>query len=431
MREEISTPVDLSAQVTEFSTEAIDALEVERIRRMVAARRPRSGLLDLPTEVLLENLGIIAPGTDLKLTVAGLLLVGREEYLRQVLPGHEVIYLHLSSDVEYDRRFDSHKSLLASLEHLNQAITPHNRLVTLKLGLFHFEIPDFPEEVCREALLNAFCHRDYALLTPVFVRHYSDRIEIASPGGFCGGVTAENIIGHEPVSRNRLLAEVLQRLGLVERAGMGVKRMFHILLSYGKEPPLFEAGTDFVRVTIRSGRAAAGSGIDEPFAAFVARQQQEGRELGLYDLLILNWLKRNREIDIADARKLLQRSETDAREVLNQMSVRGMLEPFGHKKGRVYRLSKAVYARLRASVSYPLFRRAEAQYAESAIIDYLNSLSVPEAERFVTNEIVRTLLRMSPAQATYLLGSLVRKGVLVMLGRGRAARYYIKSAKGN
>ncbi|MEO0073331.1 MAG: ATP-binding protein [candidate division WOR-3 bacterium] len=415
---------DTSARITPYSTEAVDMIEVERLRRIIAAHSPASVLLQMPNEVLLEQLNVIAPGTDLRMTLAGLILVGREEYLRTELPGHEVTYLHLQSDTEYDRRFDSRRPLLAMLEQLHQAIVSLNRIFTLKAGLFHFEIPDFPEEVVREALLNALVHRDFTLLRPVFVRHYADRIEISSPGGFYGGITTENIIGHEPVSRNRLLAEILQRLGLVERAGMGVRRMFHILLSYGKEPPSFEAGSDFVRVTIRSGRAAAGSGIDEPFAAFVARQQQEGRELGLYELLILNWLKRNREIDIGDARNLLQRSETDAREVLNQMSVRGLLEPFGHKKGRVYRLSKAVYSRLRTSVSYPLFRRAEAQFAEAAIMDYLKSLGGQESERFVTNEIVRTLLRVSPDQATYLLGSMTKKGVLVLRGRGRGARYY-------
>lgn len=421
----ISVEPDLSASVTDLGTEAVDVIEVERLRRVIAARRPRSTLLGLPTEVFLEQLGIICPGTDLKLTVAGLLLVGREEYLRQRLPGCETVYLHMVSDVEYDRRLDCHKSLLASLEEVNQAIVPHNRLVTLKLGLFHFEVPDFPEEVCREALLNALVHRDYSLPSPVFVRHFPDRIEFSSPGGFRPGVGVENIIAHEPVSRNRLLAEILQRVGLVERAGMGVKRMFQILLAYGKEPPSFEAGADFVRVTIRSGRGAAGSGIDEPFARFVARQQKQGKELGLYDLLVLNWLKRNREIDLVDARSLLQRGEAEAREVLNQMSVRGLLEPFGHKKGRVYRLSKAVYSQLRTSVGYPVFRRAEAQFAEAAILDYLRDIGGAESELFVTNEIVRSLLRVSPDQATYLLGRLTKKGLLALRGRGRGARYYI------
>ena len=58
-------------------------------------------------------------------------------------------------------------------------------------GLFHFEIPDYPEEVYREGLLNAFVHRDYNLSGPVYVRQYPDRLEISNPGGFFGDVGEE------------------------------------------------------------------------------------------------------------------------------------------------------------------------------------------------------------------------------------------------
>jgi len=319
------------------------------------------------------------------------------------------------------------------LEQFMQALEPYNRIITLKLGLFHFEIPDFPEEVCREALLNAFVHRDYSLTGPVYLRHFADRLEISNPGGFFGDLSPQNILGHEPVSRNRLLAESLQKTRLVERAGMGVKRMYHILLSYGKEPPSYESGPDFVRLVLRSGRieSAQGkqdeTGIDENFARFVVNRHQEGRELTLHDLLVISFLKRNREIDLSEAERILQRSETEARETLSSMVLRGLLEPFGQKKGRVYRLSKAVYNQLRKSVSYSLFRRAEAAFAETAIMGYLEEMTGPESNRFVTNEVVRTLLRCSPAQAGYLLSGLVRKKRLVLRGWGRAAKYFKSS----
>ncbi len=255
-------PVDFSRRVLDAGLAAVDRLEVERLRRIFAAKEPSSALLELSDEQLLERLGALVRNGDLKLTLAGLLLVGREDVLRRLVPGHEAVYLHMKSDTEYDRRVDSTRPLLAVLEQFSQAVEPHNRICTLKFGLFHFEIPDFPDEVYREALLNAFCHRDYSLSSPVYVRHFPDRLEIASPGGFAGDVTCANILGHEPVTRNRLLSEMLQRIRLVERAGMGVKRMYHILLSYGKEPPSYEAGTDFVRVTLR-GRATR-QGVSRP-----------------------------------------------------------------------------------------------------------------------------------------------------------------------
>ncbi|MBM3322647.1 hypothetical protein FJY69_04135 [candidate division WOR-3 bacterium] len=425
--------VDFSGRVLDAGLEAVDRIEVERLRRIFAAKEPSSALLELSDEQLLERLGALVRNADLRLTLAGLLLVGREDVLRRLVPGHEAVYLHMKSDTDYDRRVDSARPLLAVLEQFGQAVEPHNRICTLKLGLFHFEIPDFPEEVYREALLNAFCHRDYGLSSPVYVRHFPDRLEIASPGGFAGDVTCSNILGHEPVTRNRLLSEILQRIRLVERAGMGVKRMYHILLSYGKEPPSYEAGTDFVRVTLRSGRAEAerpgkeSAGLDETFARFVVNRHQEGREMNLHDLLVLTFLKRNREIDLSEAERILQRGPDEAREALSSMVLRGLLEPFGQKKGRVYRLSKATYNQLKKSITYALFRRAEAAFAETTIIAYFDELTGPSDTRYVTNEIVRTLLRCSPSQSSYLLAGLVRKGRLVLRGKGRAAKYYKSS----
>jgi ATP-dependent DNA helicase RecG len=428
-----SVPGDFSAQVLDLGLDAVDRIEVERLRRVLAAKEPSSALLGLTDEQLLERLGALVRNTDLRLTVAGMLIVGREEALKRALPGHEAIYLHMKSDTEYDRRVDSARSLLAILEQFTQAVAPHNRIVTLKLGLFHFEIPDFPEEVYREALLNAFAHRDYNLTSPIYLRHFSDRLEISNPGGFVGDVTATNILGHEPVSRNRLLAEILQKIRLVERAGMGVKRMYHILLSFGKEPPSYESGPGFVRLTLRSGRPEGEAtdkepgGMDETFARFVVNRQQEGQELSLHDLLVLSFLKRNREIDLGETERILQRSENEAREALASMVLRGLLEPFGEKKGRVYRLSKPVYNQLKKSINYSLFRRAESAFAENTVLAYFNELTGPQDSRFVTNEVVRTLLRCSPSQSSYILAGLVRKGKLVLRGWGRAAKYYKSS----
>ncbi len=413
---------DFSSRTIAHGPEAVDRLEVERLRRILMAKEPGSGLLDLPDEELLLRLGALVPGDTPKLTVAGLLLVGKEEILKQELPGHEAAYLHMQTDTEYDRRVDSRRPLLDLLEQFTRAVEPHNRIFTLKMGLFHFEIPDYPEEVCREALLNALTHRDYQRSGTVYLRHFPDRLEVSNPGGFFGGVNTGNILGHEPVTRNRLLAEILQRIRLVERAGMGVKRMYHIMLSYGKEPPAYETGTDYVRVILRSGRTEATAGFDETFARFVAREQKDGRELNLHDLLVLTYLKRNREIDLGESERILQRGENESREVLNSMMARGLLEPFGQKRGRVYRLSKKLYARLRKSLSYQIFVRAESAYAESTIMAYLEEM--PGDKRFVTNEIVRTLLRVSPTQAYYLLHNLVQKQRLVMRGTGRGAKYY-------
>jgi ATP-dependent DNA helicase RecG len=401
---------DYSARLLPVGANGIDPLEVERLRNTLQARDKSSDLLRLDNNGLLKALGMLS-ADEASLSVAGLLLVGREDALRENLPSHEAIYLHMTRETEYDRRVDYHKPLLAILDDLTRQIEPHNRLFTLKVGLFHFEIPDYPTEVYREALLNAFMHRDYMRQNPVYVRLHSERLEISNPGSLAGGITPDNIMSHEPVTRNRRLAEVLQKLRLVERSGMGVRRMYTILLASGKEPPLYVATADDVRVLLRSGKT------DEHFARFIAKRQRYGEEYSLGELMVLSYLKRNQEIDLAEASRILQRDPREAHELLGAMVERRVLEPFGQKKGRVYRLAKAIYVEIRQSVEYYLHRDTEAAYADAAITGYVRE------NGFITNQMVRTLLRVNRAQSAYILQKLVKAKKLKLTGQGNKSRY--------
>ncbi len=362
---------------------------------------------------MLTTLGILKRNNEsIRTTIAGLIIAGKESVLQSVLPSAEVIYLHMTSETGYEKKIDCNQPLLAIVENITSTIQDSNRIIKLKIGLFDYEIPDFPPEVVREALLNGLIHRDYSLLSPIYLHHYSDCLEISSPGNFFGGVTPENILTHEPITRNPYLVTILSRIGLVEKTGMGMKRIFTTLLSLGKEPPHFEIKEPFVRMVIRNGN------VDEPFATYIIQQTKEGKELSLTELLILSYLKRNREIEIKTASQLLQRPEYKAKEILNSMIGQGILEPFGLTKGTVYRLSKEVYTRIRKSVEYRLHRRAESAYAENIILEFIKE------NGYITNEICRTLLRINRSQAQHLLARLVEKKRLTSPAKGRSARYF-------
>src|SRR5699024_5181143 len=84
-------------------------------------------------------------------------------------------------------------------------------------GLFVTPIATFSERPVREAILNAVSHRDYQLGGSVFIRQYPRRLEIDSPGGFPLGINVDNIIDRQN-PRNRRVAEIFGRCGLVERS---------------------------------------------------------------------------------------------------------------------------------------------------------------------------------------------------------------------
>jgi len=77
-------------------------------------------------------------------------------------------------------------------------------------------LPEYPEEVLREALLNALAHRDYNVRgTTVDVTVWDDRIEIRSPGGLPGPITVANM-REEHYSRNRRVMRCLKTLHLLD-----------------------------------------------------------------------------------------------------------------------------------------------------------------------------------------------------------------------
>mgnify|MGYP002780822068 FL=1 len=119
--------------------------------------------------------------------------------------------------------------------------------------------PIYPPEALREALANAFCHRDYALFGgAVTVAIFDDRLEIASPGGLHFGLTPVDL-RHPHVSRpwNPFIARVLFRRGVIEQWGRGTLKMGELTERAGLAPPEFEERTGDLVVRFRPTRYVA------------------------------------------------------------------------------------------------------------------------------------------------------------------------------
>lgn len=57
---------------------------------------------------------------------------------------------------------------------------------------------------------------------------------ISNPGGFIEGINADNLLDAEPHGRNPVLADALKRIGLAERTGRGIDRIYEGSLLYGR-----------------------------------------------------------------------------------------------------------------------------------------------------------------------------------------------------
>ncbi len=83
----------------------------------------------------------------------------------------------------------------------------------------------------------------------IVIKQYPDKIIFTNPGGFPKGVTLENVLKVNSTPRSRLLAEIMQKTGLVERSGQGVDKIFSITLSEGKPEPSYQY-SDIFQVTL-------------------------------------------------------------------------------------------------------------------------------------------------------------------------------------
>ena len=119
-------------------------------------------------------------------------------------------------------------------------------------GLRERRRPDYPLDALRQLAHNAVMHRTYeGTNTPVRIHWFSDRVEIASPGGLFGRITPENFGMGDTDYRNPLLAEIMHHLGFAQRFGLGVRLARHALVENGNPPPEFDFQPTLVVATVR------------------------------------------------------------------------------------------------------------------------------------------------------------------------------------
>lgn len=411
----LQTP-DFSGQViVDSRIDDIDSLEVYKLKERLKLRDTTSTLAEMEDMAFLRDLSLVkrADGEE-KLTIAGLLFVGKESAINRMLPQSEVIYLHYGEDnlEEYDSRLDMKLPIVSVIDKLTDKIQGTNKLMNLQVGLFRLEIEDFSLKVFQEALLNAIAHRDYQSTGAIYVKHYPDRIVIENPGGFPEGITVDNIITHPSAPRNKLIAETLQRLKYVQRTGQGVDIIYRELISMGKPLPKYNEFPDAISLTLYSNTN------DTSFVRFIAEEQEKQQKVfSLQELMILNYLVSNKRIKINEAKKLTQCTIDETRKSCNALIQRGLIE----LSGKEYMLTAKSYDALKMDIEY--FKDQSVQYikAKNLVLEYLR------VNKFITNPIVRELCSFTKQQARVLIDRMRDEDILKKVGRGRGTKYQLKN----
>ncbi|MBI2899239.1 MAG: putative DNA binding domain-containing protein [Planctomycetes bacterium] len=400
---------DLTAEViTGTGLADLDPEQIAALRKIIETEGDNRAFARLPDGELLRNLGLLQQG---ELTFAAALLMGLPVTLARFAPQNEVVFLRLSSSTKMDDRRDLKGPLLDVLDQLQRLLEKHLKIETaLTRGFAEIAIPDLTWWVAREAILNALVHRDYFVQQSVYVSLYPDRLEISNPGGFIADVRPENILRHPPARRNPLLAGVFQHVGLVNRAGLGVDRIYHELLGLGKRPPSYTGSESFVKVEISLK-------THREFAVFVAEERRAGKELDVDDLIVLRGVVDRGHLDRWSAAERLQLTEEQAAEKLIELRDRKYLVAQGRGRGTAYRLDRHLSDRLRG----PDHSDQDLPLDDEAV--RLRIESVLKERGRMTNADIRRISGYSRTEAVRLARELVGEGIAELRGRGRAAHY--------
>ena len=127
-------------------------------------------------------------------------------------------------------------SIFKQLDESYAYLTLCNRTAATFKGLERVEFPDYPEEALREALLNAFVHRDYSYSGSIIINVNDFCIEFISIGGLLPGLSADDIRSGISQPRNRKLAEIFHRLKLIESYGTGIRKIYALYKNCAAQP---------------------------------------------------------------------------------------------------------------------------------------------------------------------------------------------------
>ena len=236
---------DFSAKICEGLTiEDLDKEAIAEMKTQYARKQENPLFQNYPDEQVLSDLDLLKDG---KLNYAALILLGKSEAIRKYLPQNNIVvgFRMYHSMIQYTACKEFQLPLFIAIDkvwdYINQPAS--NPLLYYNDGSYIFDIPSFNKEVIGEAILNVCCHRSMLIQSDVVIKQYPDSITITNAGGFPSGVDMNNILTVNSVPRSKLMSEVLQKTGLVERSGQGVEKMFYNCIMEGKALPDY-SGTD-------------------------------------------------------------------------------------------------------------------------------------------------------------------------------------------
>ena len=230
---------------------------------------------EMAPETALQNLNLI--NEDSQVTNAGAWLLAKD--IRKFNISADIscgLFMGTDKVQILDRR-DFHGDIYSMINETMAWILSKINIEFIIKQLKREERPELPREAIREAVVNAFAHRNYRSTANIQIYLFSDRLEIVSPGGLPTGMT-EADLGVKSVPRNPLLFNLLYRMNAVEHIGSGIRRIRDLCHEHGIAEPVIQVSEDWVTTTFL--RSKKTDWAPEDFATTVLSEKTSKNQIG-------------------------------------------------------------------------------------------------------------------------------------------------------
>ena len=392
---------DFSADICKNATfEDLDENAIQVFRETWATKSENTRLQNMDVKQLLMDCGAI---TEYGITYAALILFGTRSALRQHLAQAEIVFEYRSSNASgpAQQREEFQIGFFACFDRVWELINLRNDKQHYQSGLFVFDVLTFNERAVREALLNAVCHRNYQMNGSIFVRQYRDRLLVESPGGFPHGITLDNILNRQ-APKNRRIAEILARCGLVERSGQGMNLMYELCIREAKALPDF-TGTDAYGVCL----TLNGMVLDENMLLLIGEIGEEQLAfLSTDDFLVIDALFHGRKL------------QENLRPRIQPLVEMGLVERAGRNK---VVLARSLYKAAGKAGTYTRRMGLDRETNKALIVKHIRESATEGAP---LKELQQMLPSLSRSQIQVLLRELRKEGQIFVVGRTSAAKWF-------
>jgi ATP-dependent DNA helicase RecG len=213
------------------------------------------------------------------------------------------------------------------------------------------------------------------------------------------------------------LADIVKRIGLAERTGRGIDRIYEGMLRYGRPAPDYTM-SDATSVVLIMPESDA----DIAFLEMILRHEElTGTAMPIDSLIILSRLRYERRLTTLDLIANTQKSEQSTRNSIEKLVEAGLVDAHGAGRGRTYTLSAIVYRH----------SGREAAYIRQAGFDPIQQgqmvLAYIDKHGSIKRADVMDLCRITKDQAAKLLKRLTSEAKITKNGERRGTFYERKS----